>query len=115
MIFQYNTMIERHWKGIAKKERAGDYIDHLEKDTFKQLALISGFVSAKILTRNVHEGVEFLIVTEWQNMKAIKQFAGPDIEIAVVPDVVRCLMLTYDKKVSHYTIAHNPLLKQDIP
>ncbi|QEH42401.1 hypothetical protein [Chitinophaga sp. XS-30] len=97
-------MIERHWKGIAKKERARDYIDHLEKDTFKQLVLIDGFVSAKILTRNVYEGMEFLIVTEWQSIQDIKQFTGPDIEIAIVPDEVRSMMLTYDKKVTHYTV-----------
>ncbi|HZI24869.1 MAG TPA: hypothetical protein VFD46_07325 [Chryseolinea sp.] len=42
-------MIERHWKGIARKERANEYIDHLRNDTFKKLKQINGFIAASIL------------------------------------------------------------------
>lgn len=97
-------MIERHWKGVAKKERAKEYIAHLQTDTFKQIAAIPGFISAKILERNVQEGVEFLIITEWQDIDAIRQFAGSDIEIAVVPELVQDIMLVYDKIVRHYNL-----------
>jgi heme-degrading monooxygenase HmoA len=95
-------MIERHWKGIAKRERAKEYVAHLQNDTFRQLATITGFISAKILERDVEEGTEFLIITEWLNIDAIKQFAGSDIEIAVVPELVHEMMHTYDKTVQHY-------------
>jgi len=97
-------MIERHWKGIAKKERAEEYIMHLKEETFMQLAAIEGFASAKILNRSVAEGIEFLIITQWQNMDVIKQFAGTNIEVAVVPERVREMMIMYDKTVQHYNI-----------
>src|SRR4030095_7789033 len=97
-------MIERHWKGVAKRERAKEYIDHLQNETFKQMAVISGFISAKILERGINEGVEFLIITEWQDVAAIKQFAGSNIEIAIVPELVQEMMLTYDKYVRHYNV-----------
>ena len=97
-------MIERHWKGIAKKERANDYISHLQNDTFKQMETIDGFISAKILSRNVSEGIEFLIITEWRTLDAIKQFAGANIDAAVVPKLVQDIMLTFDIMVKHYEV-----------
>jgi heme-degrading monooxygenase HmoA len=97
-------MIERHWKGVAKRERAQDYISHLQTETFQQIAPIPGFISAKILERDIQEGVEFLIITQWQDIDAIKRFTGSSIEIAVVPELVQDIMLTYDKVVRHYKI-----------
>lgn len=96
-------MIERHWKGVAKRERAKEYIAHLQTETFPQIAAIPGFLSAKILKRDIQEGIEFLIITEWQDINAIKQFAGSDIEIPVVPELVQDIMLSYDKIVRHYS------------
>jgi heme-degrading monooxygenase HmoA len=97
-------MIERHWKGVAKRERANDYVAHLKSDTFKELATITGFISAKILERNTEEGIEFLIVSVWEDDVAIRQFAGSTIEVAVVPERVRQMMVTYDKTVRHYEV-----------
>ena len=89
---------------VAKKEKAKEYIAHLQNETFKQLTAISGFTSAKILERSVNEGIEFLIITVWQDVDAIKQFAGPNIEIAVVPQLVQEIMVRFDKEVTHYKV-----------
>jgi heme-degrading monooxygenase HmoA len=97
-------MIARHWTGLAKKERADEYIEHLQQDTFKQIAGIDGFIAARILKRDLKEGVEFLIITEWQTIDAIKQFAGADFDTAVVPEPVQNIMIRYDEKVKHYEI-----------
>jgi heme-degrading monooxygenase HmoA len=95
-------MIERHWKGIARKERANEYIDHLLNETFRQIAAIDGFVSARILNRNIDEGVEFLVVTQWKTFDAIKRFTGREFDKAVVPEIVQDIMIRYDNTVSHY-------------
>ena len=97
-------MIARHWKGIAKKERANEYVAHLLNDTFEEIKKIKGFISASVLKRDLSEGVEFLIITEWETLDAIKQFAGEKIEIAVVPELVRDIMVKYDENVSHYEV-----------
>lgn len=99
-------MISRHWKGVAKKERANDYVHHLKTSTFKQIGKISGFISAKILTREIEEGTEFLIITEWDSLEAIKQFAGTSFDTAVVPKVVQDIMISYDSKVRHYDLSY---------
>ena len=97
-------MISRHWKGVAKPEEADHYIHHLRNDTFPKLARIGGFIRASILRRSVPEGTEFLVVTAWQSMEAIRQFAGESVHVAVVPPEVRAMMVDYDRVVAHYVI-----------
>lgn len=96
--------IERHWTGIARKERAAEYIQHLKHDTFPQLSGIKGFISARILHRELKEGIEFLIVTEWESIEDIKKFAGDDVEQSVVPELVQNIMLQYDQRCRHFTV-----------
>ena len=97
-------MISRHWIGIAKKERAEEYILHLQNDTFKKIKNIKGYISARILQREVKEGIEFLIITEWESIEAIKQFAGEQFNIAVVPQLVKEIMIKYEHEVKHYSV-----------
>jgi len=105
-------MISRHWKGLCKQELADRYVEHLQLETFPQLANLPGFVRATILRRQVPAGIEFQIVTLWQSLSAIEAFAGRDIEVAVVPQSVQAMMLSYDQRVAHYEIAYtSPLLQ----
>ena len=97
-------MIERHWKGVAKFEEADNYIDHLVNDTFPKLKTIEGFGGASILKRSVDRGIEFLVVTVWKSLESISQFAGAQIDVAVVPDLVRSMMVEYDEHVLHFDV-----------
>lgn len=97
--------IVRHWRGLARKEWAAAYEEHLRSETFPALARIEGFLGAEILKRALDTGVEFLIVTRWTSIDAISKFAGDDIEIAVVPPKVRSMMIDYDRKARHYESA----------
>jgi hypothetical protein len=98
-------MISRHWKGVARPDQAGRYVDHLRNETFPKLAAIGGFIRASILTRTVERGVEFLVITDWESMDAVREFAGEAAEVAVVPPLVRALMVDYDAHVRHYEFA----------
>ncbi len=97
-------MISRHWRGVAKREEADNYIHHLQSDTFPKLARIEGFIKASILRKPVGEGTEFLIVTTWQSMEAIHKFAGESATTAVVPPSVQAMMVEYDREATHYEI-----------
>ena len=98
-------MISRHWMGLAKADQAEAYVHHLRHDTFPSLAKIPGFIEASILRRDTKAGAEFLIVTVWDSLSAIKAFAGEPPDIAVVPASVQAMMLRYDERVVHYEIA----------
>ena len=106
-------MISRNWRGIAKLEEADNYVRHLQRETFPELSRIAGFISASILRRPASGGIEFLIVTTWQSMDAIRQFAGEPVELAVVPPTVQDMMVEYDHEVAHYEVADVFSRKQD--
>jgi len=96
--------ISRHWRGVSKRERADAYIAHLQAETFPALTRIPGFVRASILKRELDRGTEFQIVTVWRSREAIQAFSGPDLEAAVVPAVVRDMMVEFDERVRHYEV-----------
>lgn len=97
-------MIERHWRGLCRAQQASAYIEHLEKDTFPAVRRLAGFLDARILHRQVPQGVEFLVVTRWESLEAIRAFAGDDVEAAVVPQNVRAMMIEFDAACRHYTV-----------
>lgn len=97
-------MISRHWHAIARRERVADYIRHLQSETFPAIARIPGFVSSSIQRREGGRGVELLVVTNWESMDAIREFAGPDPDIAVVPATVQAMMVEFDGRVRHYEV-----------
>lgn len=97
-------MIGRYWRGLVKRDSADAYIAHLQSDTLPQLVQLAGFHDAKILRRELPQGVEFLVVTFWESLDAIRAFAGNDVESAVVPPKARDMMIEYDRKSRHYDV-----------
>ena len=61
-------------------------------------------MSASILRRPIAAGVEFVIVTTWQSIDAIRKFAGDTADVAVVPAIVQRMMVEYDTTVAHYEV-----------
>lgn len=98
-------MILRAWKGIAKAAEADHFGEHLNTVVFPKVSKIHGFVRGTVTRRDVESGVEFLVLTEWESVEAIKQFAGEDAELAVVPPVIEAMLASYDKYAIHYQIA----------
>jgi heme-degrading monooxygenase HmoA len=97
-------MVSRQWRGVVRVERAEDYVAHLRSETLPQLEEIAGFVSARVVKRRVAQGVEFLVVTEWESVEAIERFAGQDVEAAVVPERAQAMMVEYDERARHYEV-----------
>ncbi len=104
-------MIERHWKGIVKPDQLENYIHHLKEETFPKLAKMPGFVSSTILQRPVLKGVEVLVVTTWESLQSIHQFAGVNIATAIVPEKIRLWMVEFDKEVRHYDVLESEELQ----
>jgi heme-degrading monooxygenase HmoA len=98
------AMISRHWRGLAKKTDADAYVAHLQTETFPAVRALPGFRDASILRRELPEGVEFLVVTLWDSLDAIRAFAGERVDVAVVPAKVQRMMVDYDRAVAHYEV-----------
>jgi heme-degrading monooxygenase HmoA len=97
-------VILRQWRGLAHRDEALHYVEHLQTETFPALKAMPGFVDASILSRALSAGVEFVIETRWESLTAITSFAGADTEAAVVPPKVVAMMVECDDRARHFEV-----------
>jgi heme-degrading monooxygenase HmoA len=97
-------MIVRTWRGYATAENASAYARHLEEIVFPKLHSIPGHQGAYLLRREADGRVEFLVLTMWDSMQAIRKFAGQKPEVAVVEPEARAVLSEFDPTVSHYDV-----------
>lgn len=96
--------IIRVWYGTAYSKYADQYGRHVKENIFPLFSEMKGNLGAKVLRRNVDEGVEFMVMTIWDSLESIKEFAKDDVEKAVVAEVAQPFFIRYDDHVSHFTV-----------
>lgn len=97
-------MILRMWKGQTTPPNAGKYVEHLGKRVVPELRAISGYRGAYLLRRTVNGAVEFVVLTLWDSIAAIRTFAGAETEKAVVAPEAQALLSSFDDFVSHFEV-----------
>jgi uncharacterized protein YciI/heme-degrading monooxygenase HmoA len=97
----------RLWKGQTTAEKAGDYMRHLTGTVLPELRAIEGHRGAHLLRRAVNGAVEFVVLTLWDSMAAVRKFAGDKPEKAVVAPKAQALLSSFDNSVSHYEVVHS--------
>jgi len=102
-------MIARMWRGSALPEKADDYVKHLEMSVLPELREIDGFQGVQLMRQNSSEAVEFIVLTFWESMDAIRKFAGEDAEVAVVAPAAQAMFREYDSRVKHFELVLNTL------
>jgi heme-degrading monooxygenase HmoA len=98
-------MMTRVWRCMASNEaNASGYIRHFEQTVAPELRAIDGYRGAYILRNNDEEGIELKVMTFWDSMDAIRQFAGENTEAAVIEPAAKALLQSFDPFVVHYEI-----------
>jgi heme-degrading monooxygenase HmoA len=97
-------MIARMWRGFALPEKADEYVKHLQISVLPELQQIDGFQGVSLMRRDLAEEVEFIVLTLWESMDAIRKFAGENAELAVVAPAAQTLFRKYDSMVKHFEI-----------
>ena len=106
-------MIARIWTARATPENADAYRDHFEHAVGPGIRRLEGYVGAELLTLHRGDEVEIVVITRWLSLEAIAGFAGVDIESAVVAPEAQELLLSWDRRVRHFSVTSmtglNPL------
>lgn len=97
-------MIIREWRARARASLAHAYPQHFKSHVLPGLSRIAGFLGATLSQRQVGEMVEFLVLTRWESLAAIRAFAGADIEKAVVESAAEAALASFDSHVRHYEV-----------
>ncbi|MBI3678364.1 MAG: antibiotic biosynthesis monooxygenase [Proteobacteria bacterium] len=102
-------MIIREWRGRASPSRAEAYPKHFHDTVVPELRHVAGFVGAHLSRRQLDDKVEFLVLTRWESMSAIRAFAGANIDEAVVEPGAVAALTEFDANVRHYEVVENVL------
>jgi uncharacterized protein len=103
---QDKGMILRMWKARSSVEKTGDYVQHATKKVFPSLRAIEGHRQAYLLRRAVDGACEFVVLTLWESMAAVRRFAGVEPEKAVVEPEARAILSGFDEFVTHFEVVH---------
>jgi heme-degrading monooxygenase HmoA len=98
-------MIARLWRGWADNPaNAAAYLRHLDASVLPALAKIEGHRGARVLQREADGRMEFIVMTLWDSMDAVRRFAGPHPKRALVEAQARAVLSEYDEFVRHYEV-----------
>jgi heme-degrading monooxygenase HmoA len=99
-------MISRIWHGYTNSEDADVYESLLKEEIFVGIRgrRIPGFREIQIFRRDFGPEVEFVTVMWFDSLDAVRVFAGPDHEAAVVPPKARALLTRFDGRSQHYEV-----------
>jgi heme-degrading monooxygenase HmoA len=97
-------MIARLWRGWTSLEDADAYVDYLNESGIRAYRATHGNRGAWILRRRQQDRTEFITLSFWDSLEAIRGFAGENAEQAVFfPEDARYL-IDRELHVDHYEL-----------
>jgi hypothetical protein len=98
------NMITRIWHGWTTPANADAYETLLKCEIFLSIQnqRIEGYRGIQLLRRDVSNEAEFITIMWFDSVEAVREFAGVDYEVAVVPAKARALLARFDSQ--HYEV-----------
>lgn len=97
-------MIARLWHGWTTSQNADAYETLLRIDILPGIHRVPGYRGAHLFRRDLGAEVEFVTITYFESMDAVREFAGADYAVAVIPPEARKLLAHFDARSQHYSI-----------
>jgi uncharacterized protein len=97
--------IARHWSARTTEVQLPKYLEHFSKNVLPELRRVPGFLGASVSTRHSNTETEIFVETTWRSLDAIRAFAGPDLEAAVVAPEAAALLTSFDRRVRHFEVS----------
>lgn len=98
-------MIARIWTARTNAARERDYLETVRQHVLPRLRSVAGYSGATFLRRETQQGVEYLVVTLWESMDAVRALVGADTGIAHVPPEIQATLERYDERAQHFEVA----------
>ena len=97
-------MIARTWRGTTKAETAEAYLEYLKRTGLAGYRATPGNLATFALLSRGEERAEFLLVTLWESMDAVKAFAGPEPDRAVFYPEDDHFLIERGERVEHFDV-----------
>jgi heme-degrading monooxygenase HmoA len=97
-------MIARIWHGKTKESDFENYTQFLEKVAIPDYSKTEGFKGLTFLRQIKNNEAHFNLITYWENLDSIKNFAENDFEKAKYYPEDDNFLLEFEEKVQHYEV-----------
>lgn len=97
-------MILRLWRASASLANPEGYPKHFRTNVAVELKSVDGFLGASLFRQERPDGIEFLVLTRWASMDAVRAFAGDDTGKAVVEPGAVAALIEFDDRVQHFQL-----------
>lgn len=99
-------MICRMWHGWTSLAQADAYETFLREEVVLGIAarLSVGFHGIELLRRTAGDEVAFVTLMWFDSIDAVRAFAGPDYEQAVILPTARRLLARFDDRATHFEV-----------
>lgn len=101
-------MIARLWHGWTKPEDADTYELLVATKVLPSFEHLKGYKGAYLLRDDRQNETEFVTLTLFEDLEAVRRFAGEDYQTAVVPPEARKLLSRFDERSKHYETVLTP-------
>jgi heme-degrading monooxygenase HmoA len=101
-------MILRTWRGSTTLEDRDRYLAYLGETGIKEYEATPGNRGVFVVQREKNGLAEFVLLTLWDSMEAVKQFAGASAERAVFYPEDELFLVEKDDHVDHYDVLQAP-------
>lgn len=98
-------MIARVWTAQTTAGQLPRYLEHLRSSVIPGLQRLDGYSGVTVFDRPLTDGMEVVVITYWRSIDAIRAFAGPDVERAVVAADAQALLTRFEERVRHFVVA----------
>jgi heme-degrading monooxygenase HmoA len=102
-------MIARIWRGAVRADDADAYLHYLERTGFMEYRSTPGNRGLLALRRTQGDRCEYLLLTLWDSIDAVKAFAGADVEKAVFYPEDDRFLVERDLTSTHLDVVANSL------
>src|SRR6266851_2916582 len=97
--------ILRRWSAHTTEAQLPKYLGHFSKNVLPELRVVPGYLGAMVSLRHRENEIEIAVETNWRSLESIRNFAGTDLEAAVVAPEAAALLTSFDRRVQHSEIA----------
>ena len=97
-------MIARLWHGWTKPENADRYEELVRNEVFPSFTPIKGYKGGYLFRNDGERETEFAALTLFEDLEAVRRFAGENYHVAVVPPEPRKVLSRFDRTSKHYEI-----------
>ena len=98
-------MICRLWHGWTARASADDYERYLRDELYPRLEDAAGYRGHHVLRRPDGDEVEFVTLTWFDSLDAVRAFAGDEYETPVIAERAAALLARWDERAVHYDLA----------